>query len=268
MSIILKQGDRSEEVVLLQKALNELAGFNLSKDGDFGPGTRNSLRSFQQRANYNVDGIYDSNVHIELADLIERKYIRLNDIAQYADAIGVEPAFLKAVTVVESRGSGFFDNGMCAILYERHIFYNKVAAKFGKKKADQWASKYPNLCYPTRSQAAYYGGEREYERLNQAKNLDSECALLSASYGMFQIMGFNYAVCGYETVGDYVADMIESERYHVGAVSLLIKNQPSWLAPARNLDFNEFARKYNGSSYAEHNYHGRLRQAYKVFLNT
>ncbi len=265
MSIILQAGSKGEEAVLLQKALNELGGFTLSKDGDFGPGTRNALAAWQERNGYPKNGVYDSSVHLQLSELIDRKYIRMAMVDEYADAIGISRPFLRAVTEVESHGSGFFDNGSCAILFERHIFFNQVTNKFGRKRADEWAAKYPNICAPTPSQSAYYGGIREWDRLDFAKNLDAECALLSASYGMFQIMGFNHNYCGYDSVGAYVADMTVSEKFHVGAVAMFIRNQPRMWTAARDLDYNEFARQYNGKRYAEHNYHGRLKKAHDFY---
>lgn len=262
MAIILRNGDRGEEVVLLQKAINELGGFNLSPDGDFGNGTKNSLTAVQRTLGAEPSGVYNSDFIPEIKAIVDNKYIRLEEIDQYAVSIDVEPAFLKAVRDVESRGSGFFNNGQCAILFERHIFFNQVVRKFGQKRAEEWMQKYPNICHPTPMQSAYFGGVREYDRLNTAKNLDPECALLSASWGMFQIMGFNYQVCGYQTVGDYVADMIASEKFHLGAVTMFIRNQPGLWRAAREVNFNEFARLYNGPSYAKHNYHGRMRDAF------
>jgi len=266
MTIILSQGVNGEETRLMQKALNELGGYNMARDGNFGPGTKNNLVDWQTKNQFTPDGTYNSDFHKEIADLIDKKYIRFSAIDEYANAIGLAPAFLKAVTSVESDGNGFFNDGQCVILFERHIFYNQVVKKFGARRADEWAEKYSNICFKTRSQSSYLGGVREWDRLNLAKNLDTECALLSASFGMFQIMGFNYALCGYNNVGDYVSDAITSESFHIGAVAMLIKNQSPWFNAAKNLDFNEFARLYNGSDYASHNYHGRLEQAYNTYL--
>lgn len=265
MRVYLSQGINGDETRSLQKALNELGDYNLAKDGSFGPGTKNAYMSWQQKNGYIVDGIYNSEVHKEISELIDRKYIRFSDIDDYAIEIGIEPSFLKALTMVESPGSGFFNNGMCTILFERHVFFNQVVKKYDRKTADAWSEKYPNICYLTRSQSAYLGGSREWSRLDFAKNLDAECALKSASYGMFQIMGFNYEVCGYDNIGDYVADMMESERFHIGAVSMFIKNQSGLIRAARNLNFNEFARLYNGPQYAAHNYHTRLKSAFDFF---
>ena len=265
MSIYLEMGNKSEEVKLLQKALNEVGGFNLAADGAFGNGTRNALTAYQRQNGFNINGTYQSDEYTEIAELIDHKYIRFDEIGEYAEEIGVEPAMLKAFASVESRGSGFFNNGMCTILFERHIFYNQVVRKLGARKAQEWSNKFPNICYPTRSQSSYFGGVREWDRLESAKDLESECALMSASYGMFQVMGFNYETCGYGNVGEYVADMCDSEKFQLGAVTMFIRNNRGLYNAVRNRDFNEVARLYNGSDYASHGYHTRLRDAYANF---
>lgn len=265
MSVILRVGSNNEEVLLLQKALNELCGVNLSADGVFGNGTKNAMMAYQRERGYNIDGIFEDEAYPEITELIERKYIRFSELDEYALNIGVEPAMLKAFASVESKGSGFFNNGLCTILFERHIFYNQVVRKFGQRRADEWSQKFPNICYPKGAQTAYFGGVREWTRFDQAKDLDAECALMSASYGMFQIMGFNYGVCGYENVGDFVTDMCESERWQIGAVTMFIKNNRGLFLAVRNKDFNEVARLYNGSNYAYYGYHTKLAKAYDNF---
>ena len=53
----------------------------------------------------------------------------------------------------------------------------------------------------------YLGGVHEYKRLELAKEIDEECALKSASWGMFQIMGFNHLYCGCKDVFEFVKKM-------------------------------------------------------------
>lgn len=267
MSIILKPGDSGEEVKCLQRALNEKACLSISTDGVFGNGTKNAMMAWQKQNKFDTDGIYDSDKYTALADLINTKYIRFSELDKYAKAIGIDSAILKAITEVECKGNGFFTDGSCTILFERHIFFNQVTQKFGSEQAQQWSIKYPNICFETRSQSAYFGGKREWERVNLAKNLDPECALLSTSFGMFQIMGFNYKICGYSNVGEYVSDMIKSEKYQVGAVSMYIKNYANGklYKAVTSLDFNEIARLFNGNDYAVNNYNGKLKDAYKKF---
>lgn len=60
-------------------------------------------------------------------------------------------------------------------------------------------------------QAILQGGIREYERLEQARKINRETVDASASCGMFQIMGFNYAACGEVNIESFMQSMCESE---------------------------------------------------------
>lgn len=53
-----------------------------------------------------------------------------------------------------------------------------------------------NILYPSWRREHYYGGIREYERLEKAREIHKEAADASTSWGMFQVMGFNYVMCG------------------------------------------------------------------------
>ena len=56
--------------------------------------------------------------------------------------------------------------------------------------------------------------------------IDRTAALQSASWGMFQIMGFNYQACGYGSVESFINDMFESESRHLTAfVGFIKKNK-------------------------------------------
>jgi hypothetical protein len=267
MTILLKIGSSGEEVVLLQRALNELGNYNLVLDGSFGPGTANSLKNWQKQNGFLIDGIYNSNIHRAISDLIAVKYIRLNDIDEFAKSIGIEPNILKAITLTESKGAGFFNNGTCKILFERHVFYNQVLKKFDKRVANNWMNKFPNLCHPVWSQSSYLGGVREWDRLSAATDLDPESALLSTSWGMFQVMGFNYGLCGYENVGDFVADLSSTEKYQIAAITMFIRNVRPLYRACIEKNFNEISKNFNGASYASHGYHIKLKNNYIQLTN-
>jgi len=263
LEIRLKTGDCGEEVTLLQRALNELGNYNLVLDGSFGPGTANCLKDWQKKNGFVIDGFYNSSIHHSIRDLINLKYIRFDEIDEYALTIGIEPNILKAFTIVESKGGGFFNNGTCKILFERHVFYNQVIRKFDKKVAISWMNKFPNICHPVWNQTSYLGGIREWDRLSAAIDLDAECALLATSWGMFQVMGFNYGACGYENVGDFVADLSSTEKYHISSIVMFIRNNRPLYRACIEKNFNDMAKHYNGPEYAKNNYHIKLRNIYQ-----
>lgn len=53
----IKRGNSGDEVKSLQSRLNELGGYGLSVDGEFGPKTETAVKDFQKRNNLSVDGI-------------------------------------------------------------------------------------------------------------------------------------------------------------------------------------------------------------------
>lgn len=55
------------------------------------------------------------------------------------------------------------------------------------------------------------GPKTEFAQLEKARTIHEEAALRSASWGLFQIMGFNYAAAGFETVIEFVAAMETGE---------------------------------------------------------
>ncbi len=71
----------------------------------------------------------------------------------------------------------------------------------------------------TSSWVRNYGaaGAHQYDRLAKAIALDRRAALESASWGMFQIMGGNFAACGFADVDAFVAAIVESEMRHLKA---------------------------------------------------
>ena len=53
---ILRQGDESASVTLLQTKLNA-AGYKVTMDGSFGPGTAAAVKQFQAAKNLTPDGV-------------------------------------------------------------------------------------------------------------------------------------------------------------------------------------------------------------------
>ena len=263
---LIKMGSSGEEVTLLQKALSELTGIRLSYDGSFGLLTKKALVDFQEGKGIAPTGVYDEATQEFLVPFIDEKYIRLDEIDKYANILGVDKNVLKSIAIKEAKASGFTPSGKCLILYERHIFHRYATAKFGKGKVSEWSKKNPNICFPTRDPKAYMGGEREWTRLDQAKNWDAETALISCSWGMFQIMGFNFGLAGYENVGDFVSDMSESERFHIQALCNFIVNNPPLYRAMKSRNFQQIALYYNGSNYKINRYDTDLMNIYNTLL--
>lgn len=178
--------------------------------------------------------------------------------------LNVEVATIKAVQTVESGGKGFVVPGKPTILFEGHIFWQELS----KRKIDP--SKHvpgnEDILYPKWTKQYYKGGLSEYTRLEKAVKINEDAALASASWGMFQIMGSNYALCGKKNVKDFVAAMQESEDQQLSLFITFIENNhlDKYL---KNKDWQGFAQKYNGPRYAENKYDLKLQNAYDKYRN-
>ena len=132
------------------------------------------------------------------------------DFILVARLLDVEVAALKAVQQVETGGRGLFAPGKPAILFEGNIFWNQLKKRNINPESHVKGNE--NILYPKWEKGHYKGGMGEYDRLEQARKINHEAAdASSASWGMFQIMGFNYAACGEKSVDSFVKAMCMSE---------------------------------------------------------
>ena len=186
-----------------------------------------------------------------------------SDIRNAAEQIGVEPCAVKAVVDVESGGDGFLPDGRVKILFEGHVFWKELQ----KRGINPELLKMPNIVYPKWDKSQYKGGAQEHERLNAAALVNKEAALRSASWGLFQIMGFNHRLCGFSSVQDFVDAQKESEANQLNSFCQFMKNEGLVLF-LKGLDFAGFARRYNGPGYAKNQYDVKMRKAYERCKST
>ncbi|TXH53813.1 MAG: N-acetylmuramidase family protein [Desulfurellales bacterium] len=162
---------------------------------------------------------------------------------------------IKAVVEVEAPRGGFLSDGRPVILFERHKFFQFT-------KGAYYAT-HPDICNPERG--GYVGGAGEWARYERAAALDANAAALSASWGKFQIMGFNYERAGFATVGEFVAAMCESEQQHLQAFVAFIRAQ-GLDDDLRSRNWATFARIYNGPKYRENQYDEKMAAAYAKYV--
>lgn len=174
------------------------------------------------------------------------------DYLDAAKQLDVEPAVIKAVAEVESRGDGFLESGEPVILFERHIFRRLTNKAFD--------GKYPYLSNKT--PGGYGKSSAQHSRLQEAVTLNREAALQSCSWGKFQVLGMNWKPLGYSSLQEFVNAMYESEAAHLDSFIRFVKAN-GLTQYLRDHEWAEFARRYNGPAYKKHNYHGRLATAYK-----
>lgn len=188
-------------------------------------------------------------------------------IKDLANRLGIEPALLKAVQLVEAAGrDGFLADGRPQILFEGHIMYKEFHKKFPDRDLDYLCERFSTVFYPKWDKSKYFGGLGEYKRLELAKEIDEECALKATSWGMFQIMGFNHNLCGCKDVFDFVHKMSESHEKQLELMYYFMNNS-GCLKELKEKDWAGFAKKYNGPGYAQNAYDQKLRNAYENFKN-
>jgi len=197
-----------------------------------------------------------------------------DDIKKQSEAIGVEPAAMKAVIKVESGGSGFLASGRPKILFEGHIFWRHLEEK--KKNGqvtegpEYYAVSNPDIVYKSWTRNFYLGGEKEYTRLEKAMLIDRDSAYMAASWGKFQILGENFKLAGFKSVVDFVEAHKISELEHLKAFVSFISNTSyksrKLVDYLQDKDWASFARAYNGPAYSKNQYDLKLEQAYDEYF--
>lgn len=100
--------------------------------------------------------------------------------------------------------------------------------------------------------------------MREAFALDADAAVKSASWGMFQVLGSNYKMCGWTNVRQFVYDMFESEAQHLRAFLGFCRGAKI-TQHLKTRNWAAFARGYNGPDYASNAYHTKMARAYERY---
>ncbi len=155
-----------------------------------------------------------------------------------------DAAYIWTVVEVETagltQGFGFRVDRRPQILFERHIFgnYGALSEQYGKL-------------------------EKALALCAKAK-LGSEPALKSASWGMGQVMGFNYGAGGFKSCARMVRAMVRSEDAQLACMAGFLKFNGLAERLVRK-DWAGFARQYNGASYWQNRYDVKLAEQFQRF---
>lgn len=225
---------------------------------------------------------------------------------------------LKAFAKVESGGRNAYwqlkkDGNVYvpAILYERHYFHRLTNGTHDKTDPDvSWkvgylSKKHKDTSLMGMSNAQVHETlkdkkQREYThdnrvdeddvyssyasaylRLLKAYRLDKNAALKSCSWGKFQIMGENFALCDATSVASFVKTMCSGEQGQIKLLVGFIQNKPSVSIKdksekvighkkslhqaVKDKDWHMIAYNYNGPNYAADGYHTKLEAAYEQY---
>lgn len=174
-------------------------------------------------------------------------------IASAANSLCAAAPEIWTVLNVETRGCGYLADRRPAILFERHIFSHLTNGRF-------------DICDVSNPFPGGYGadGAHQYDRLAAALALDRTAALQSASWGMAQVMGENFACGGFSDVESMVSAMCDSEDAQLACfVGFLKMNRLDGFL--RSHDWCSLARGYNGSTFAQNQYDQKLAAQFAKF---
>lgn len=198
----------------------------------------------------------DSIAAVRADSLTRYKTLTNEDLKLVADELGIEVAAMKAVVSIEAGAAmeGFAAPGVPIVNFDPsmyRIYGPKAPSKAGDKNA-----KVPE------GLSGYQ--KKEWTQLTNARHKNAQGADMGTFWGMFQIGGFNYKVCGCQSVEEFVAKMSESELAQLELFAAFLRGTGQ-LKYLQDKDWAKFARAYNGPSYARRGYHTKMANAYKRF---
>ncbi|KMQ60235.1 hydrolase [Chryseobacterium angstadtii] len=270
---LLKYYTKAPEVTTLCEILYKL-GYDIKISDSFTLEVDEAVKDFQRKNSLVVDGIVGVKTWSVLLEGDEKplsstdKFLKESDLVDFAHEYNLELAAVKAVNEIESSGKGFLINNKPKILFEGHVFWNELR-KRGIDPNTYYNAESKNVLYPKWTRAFYQGGVKEYDRLNEAINLNSnsnfeEAALSSASWGSFQIMGYHAKNLDYNDVHHFVSKMELNEGEHLKAFGKFLEKN-GCLVHLRNKNWAGFAKLYNGAGYRENKYDEKLAKAYAKY---
>lgn len=260
----IKLGSTGKDVAFAKENLVR-NGYQVVQNDLFDEKMKNAVIEFQRKNGLEADGIINDRTWevILFIGRMDSGKLTEEDFNLTSKLLGCETAALMAVHKVETEGrKGFCAPGKPTILFEGHIFWKQLENK--GIEPTKYVVGDEDILYPKWKRGYYKGGINEYERLEKARSINQEAADASASWGMFQIMGFNYKACDEESVESFVMAMCESERKQLILTARFIRRN-GMLPALINKNWSEFARKYNGPSYAQNYYDKKLMDAYNSF---
>lgn len=182
------------------------------------------------------------------------------DFKAAADLLGVEVAAVRAVAEIEAAGRGFLPDLRPQVLFEAHVFQRETKSRFASAKDSRGKA----LSSP-RWDKSLYGAAGAWQwdgRLDPAAKLDWGAAHRSASFGMFQIMGFNHTAVGHPTIEGFVQAAHSGAPAHLDMLVKFVRSKKLDGA-LRNRNWQAFARGYNGAGFRANQYDTKLANAYR-----
>ncbi|MDE6437620.1 MAG: N-acetylmuramidase family protein [Muribaculaceae bacterium] len=185
-----------------------------------------------------------------------------DDYAEIAAQLGIEPEAIHAVVDIEAGAthSGFSKENMPIINFDLRVFRRTAERRkinLGQHSASEALG---NL------NVRKYGSQQaaQHARLAAAMKIDSITAIESTFWGMFQIGGFNWKLCGAASPQDFVDRCSRSEFDQLQLFANFITNT-GLTKYLKDKNWAAFAKYYNGPAYASQGYHTKMANAYQKY---
>lgn len=160
-----------------------------------------------------------------------------SDFRAAAASLRCEPLAIEAFANIEAPRGFFNPDGTPVILFERHYFSRLTGGRYDES--------HPVISNPERGGYGLF--KVQHTKLAEAAALDRDAALKSASWGGFQIMGANYARCGFPSLQRFINAMYQDAPAHLDAFVAFILADPALARALRNRDWHTAAERYNGA---------------------
>lgn len=158
-----------------------------------------------------------------------------------SEEFGISISSIKAFREVEASGLG----------------YDPVTGKIKIQFEPSWFKRFTKLVISNGVEEQV----KEWKAFNLAFSKNPDKAMQSTSWGSMQVMGFNYRVCGFNSVGDFVDFMKKSEYNQVWAGLAFIRSNKKLFRALQIKDWVTVASIYNGPLYYVKGYHKKLSTA-------
>lgn len=177
-------------------------------------------------------------------------------IEEFAQENNIDVNRVLAILNVESNKKYFYQDGHPIVRFECTRYNGKVVR---------------NQQVPCDTSSFKYGSAADtgYEAFKRALAKNEEQALLQTSFGVGQVMGFNYAMLGFDSVYELNQSMFTEDgqisaflKYLVIADERLLEELQS-----EKIDWRIVAEIYNGEDYMINNYHVKLEDAYNSLIS-
>ncbi|MDJ0922239.1 MAG: N-acetylmuramidase domain-containing protein [Henriciella sp.] len=167
-----------------------------------------------------------------------------------AQVLDLDPLAVRAISIVETRDRPFIE-GVPIVRFEARWWTEYRRATKAAKQFDRFKNRLDLL--------------KRWDGFQSMRQLQAGPAIKAHSFGAFQIMGFNYDRCGFDSPEAFYKAMMTVDG-QVNAVIRFIQSSPRLHEALRQKDGHGVGRHYNGPAYRKNHYDTKWLAALEVPL--